>query len=515
MGAGKSTVGEVLARQLSVNFVDLDAWIESDERRSISDIFRSDGEAAFRSLEQQAMRRLLDELPGGVMALGGGTVSNENSRRLALQRGLLVGLNAPVGTLTERVRGSSHRPLLRDGDPQRTLQELVCERAAAYAECHVAIDTAGRSPADIAVEIAAHIAAPPIVVPLGLRTYRVQVGAGVRRQLADFEAPTHGNSVALLVSDHQVARHWGSEVSGLLAQSGWKVVEASFAAGETHKNLASLELIWDRALQAGVDRRGMVVGLGGGVAGDLAGFAASTLLRGIDLLQLPTSLLAMVDSSVGGKTGIDRPQGKNLVGTFHQPLRVLCDVEFLSTLPQAERVSGLAEVAKSAWLAGEAAVRMLEDDAEQLVAGDPGATERAIRMAVALKARIVADDETETGARRLLNLGHTFGHAIEAAAAYRGLRHGEAVALGMLAAFRVSRGLGIEVDLAAFRLTELLRRLGLPTDWEAHWSEASWPFLQSDKKRSGAALQFVVPAAPGATTVQAVTLEQLRAWIAK
>src|SRR5690606_25928184 len=168
----------------------------------------------------------------------------------------------------------------------------------------------------------------------------------------------------------------------------------------------------------------VVVAVGGGVVGDLAGFAASTLLRGLAFAQVPTSLLAMVDASVGGKTGFDRAQGKNLIGTFHQPRFVICDVDALSTLPDEELRSGLAEVVKSAWLDSEAAVRALEDDAEAVAARDPGALERAVRMAVQLKAGVVSADERESGRRMGLNLGHTIGHAIEAARGYRGVRHG-------------------------------------------------------------------------------------------
>ena len=243
--------------------------------------------------------------------------------------------------------------------------------------------------------------------------------------------------------------------------------------------------------------------------GDLTAFAASTLLRGVALGQVPTTLLAMVDSSVGGKTGFNRPAGKNLVGTFYQPRFVLCDVETLETLPIEEVRAGLAEVVKSAWLDGEASVAQLERDAEALAACEPDAVVRAIRMAVSLKARVVREDEREAGRRMLLNLGHTIGHGLEAAAHYRGLRHGEAVALGMIAALRVGRALGRGAADGGERLTRLLEALRLPTDLDARLGADALRFIGADKKRRGDQIAFVVPGDPGDTAVVPLSLQTI------
>ena len=245
-----------------------------------------------------------------------------------------------------------------------------------------------------------------------------------------------------------------------------------------------------------------MVGVGGGVVGDMAAFAASTLLRGVSLGQLPTTLLSMVDSSVGGKTGFNREHGKNLIGTFHQPRFVLCDVDCLATLPVEERTAGLAEVLKSAWLAGEDAVAALERDADALRRGDVEATVRAIRMSVGLKASVVTRDEREGGLRMLLNLGHTVGHALEAAGAYRTLRHGEAVGLGMVAAFRVAEALdGLDPAHGA-RARRLLDAFGLPTDLDRRLDARVLRYVGSDKKRRGATVRFVMPGAPGKTRIE-------------
>jgi 3-dehydroquinate synthase len=292
--------------------------------------------------------------------------------------------------------------------------------------------------------------------------------------------------------------------------AGKPPVEVRLEGDEAHKDIASVERIWDAALEAEVDRTAILIGVGGGVIGDLTAFAASTLLRGVALGQVPTTLLSMVDSSVGGKTGFNRSRGKNLVGTFYQPRFVLCDVETLATLPQEERIAGLAEVVKSAWLDSEDSVRMLERSAEALMEGDEDATIAAVRMSVMLKARIVHQDERESGRRMLLNLGHTVGHALEAASDYRGIRHGEGVALGMIAAMRVADrlagGRGLETD----RLTRLLERLGLPTDLDPRLNARVLGFLGSDKKRRGETIHFVIPRAPGQTEIRPFSLEELR-----
>jgi 3-dehydroquinate synthase len=277
-------------------------------------------------------------------------------------------------------------------------------------------------------------------------------------------------------------------------------------AGEEHKTIRTVESIWDSALEAGLDRGSAFLGIGGGVVGDLTGFAAASFLRGVPVGHVPTTLLAMVDSAVGGKTGFDTRHGKNLVGAFHQPKFVLCDTDVLSTLPPRELRAGFAEVVKSAWIAGEDAVAALERDRAALLAGDIAATTAAIRMSVGLKAKVVTEDEREGDYRAVLNLGHTVGHGIEAAAEYTGFLHGEAVALGMVAAFRLARRFGQASAEQAERMTRLLAGIGLPTDLDAALSPKALSFLGSDKKRRGATLTLVLPAEPGQVALCKVPL---------
>lgn len=506
MGSGKSTVARELGELAGLAVIDLDERIARAAGRSVSEIFRERGEAAFRELERVSLGEVLSEHDACVVALGGGAVTNAALRRTVLARGVCVTLSAPVAVLAQRVGSGHSRPLLGGHDVLERLRQLGSERAAAYAECHLRIDTGVFSPRAAAQAIWRVAQDPPVVVALGTRTYRIEVGAGVHAQLLARVRELGDVSSALLVTDSEVGPHWAAGVADALQAAGLHVTSVTLPPGENEKTLASVETLWNAALDAGVDRRTLVVGLGGGVIGDLCGFAAATLLRGVRVAHLPTTLLAMVDSSVGGKTGFDTRHGKNLIGAFHQPSFVLADVDTLRTLPQAERRAGLAEVVKSAWIDGEAQVAQLEADAAALAAGRPDAVVRAITMSVQLKARIVTEDEHEAGSRALLNLGHTLGHAIEAAQGYGVMRHGEAVALGMVAAFRVAMRLGrIDASVAA-RARRLLENLGLPTQVDTYLSDHVLSFLGSDKKRAGTTLSYVVPGPPG--QVEVVKLPQ-------
>jgi shikimate kinase / 3-dehydroquinate synthase len=506
MGAGKSTVAGVVASRLGTRTLDLDERVERLAGRSIPELFAEQGERAFRALEKEALTTLPPDV--GVVSLGGGTVMDDETRQTLLREGIVVTLTADPAVLADRVGAGDGRPLLGD-DPRGDLERIVKARAAEYAEAHAIIDTGKLDVETVAAEVVAVRNQSPIVVPLGLRTYRVEVGRGTRHRVG-LRASQHAEGDAILVFDGDDDRPWPADAVRDLTLAGKPPIEVKLPGDESHKTIASVERVWDAALEAQIDRRAIVIGVGGGVIGDLTGFAASTLLRGVALGQVPTTLLAMVDSSVGGKTGFNRPQGKNLVGTFHQPKFVLCDVETLSTLPTEERIAGLAEVVKSAWLDSEESVAMLERDADALMAGDPDATIRAVRMSVRLKSRIVQEDERESGRRMLLNLGHTVGHGLEAAGDYRGIRHGEGVALGMIAAMHVADRLGRGRPQETERLTQLLQRLGLPTDLDQRLNSRVLAFIGSDKKRRGNRIHFVIPRLPGQTEIELLGLDEVR-----
>jgi len=268
-------------------------------------------------------------------------------------------------------------------------------------------------------------------------------------------------------------------------------------AGEEHKTLQQVERLYDALLADRVERNDVIVALGGGVIGDLAGYVASTVLRGLRFIQIPTTVLSQVDSSVGGKVGVDHPRGKNLIGAFHQPGTVLADVDLLRTLPRREVAAGWAEVVKIAVIQDAALFDDLEHNADELTQVEPAATTRAIRRAVELKARVVEQDERDlTGVRAILNYGHTLGHAIEAATGYSEILHGEGVAIGMGGAAHIARAMGLHPPEAVQRQSDLLRRLGLPGAVDVH-PEAVRNAMGLDKKRSGGRMLWILPSGLG------------------
>ncbi len=509
MATGKSTVGPALAARLGVPFLDTDSEIERLTGKRIPDLWREEGEGSFRAREATLVDGLLQG-DAGVIAFGGGTVTVERTRRLALDRALVVTLTASPETIVSRVPDPSARPNLSvGGNPVARAAELLSARAEAYAECHLSLSSEGLDPEAIVDAIVALASRDPVVVPLGSRSYVIDVCDGVPSRLTDAVAQLAPSSV-VLVTDSNVQRARGEAIEGALRPLAIEGTRVTLPPGERHKTLASVSTIWDAALGAGVDREALVIAAGGGVVGDLAGFAASALLRGVRVLQVPTTLLAMVDASVGGKTGFDHPAGKNLVGAFHQPSAVVVDLAHLDTLPRRERLGGLAEIVKIALVADAALLAHLERDASALATGEHGALGPVVRAAIEAKVRVVRDDEREAGRRALLNLGHTVGHALEAHGGYSRWLHGEAVALGTLAELRATQALGFTPKGVLERAEALLAALGLPTRAETAEIAASWPFVASDKKRAHGALRLPVVTGEGRARLERVTVDGLR-----
>jgi 3-dehydroquinate synthase len=331
-----------------------------------------------------------------------------------------------------------------------------------------------------------------VVVELGERSYPIEIGFGTLPQLGAQVKRATGASRAFVVTVPPVGRRYGATVVRSLREAGLWSRRFDVPDGERSKSLAHAARLVDALLAAGADRGSAVVALGGGVVGDLAGFVAATLLRGLPFVQVPTTLLAMVDSSVGGKTGVNVPRGKNLVGAFHQPRLVWIDAATLATLPRRQRAAGFAEVVKHAAIRDAALFEALERDAERLLDLDPAVLLPVLERNCAIKAEVVARDERESGLRMLLNFGHTLGHAAEALRGYRGLLHGEAVAMGMVFAARRSEALGLSPQGTADRLAALLARAGLPTALPDLPRRAYLQALLVDKKRRDARIRFVV-----------------------
>jgi 3-dehydroquinate synthase len=332
--------------------------------------------------------------------------------------------------------------------------------------------------------------------------YRVLVGPGALDRLGRLMRASGLGARAVVVSDATVAALYAPRVLTALRRAGLAASLVAFPPGERSKTLRTAGSLYAHFADLGVDRETCVVALGGGVAGDLAGFVAATYLRGLPLVQVPTTLLAQADSAIGGKTGVDLPAGKNLVGAFHAPRLVVIDPRTLATLPVRHLRSGLAEVIKVGMALDARLFGQLERHAEAILALAPGPLHAALWGAVRAKARLVQADERDRGRRRLLNYGHTVGHAIEAAGAYRRWLHGEAVALGMRAAARVSVQAGLLDEAAEARQAALLARFGLARSWPRVSIRKLWPYLELDKKRSGRGLAFVLTAGVGVARVR-------------
>ncbi|HHW13763.1 MAG TPA: 3-dehydroquinate synthase, partial [Firmicutes bacterium] len=443
---------------------------------------------------------------------GGVVLRAENLAALA-RNGLVVALNGEPDALWARV-ADSDRPLLAVEDPRRRFEELWRSRKLLYAQAEVAVDTTGLSPEEVATTVVGHwrLATAPgrFEVRLAGGGYPVYIGTGLLSAAgAAAQRAARGRKVAL-VTNPVVDGLYGDRVRRALAAAGRQTLTLSIPDGEAAKRLPVVEELYHQAVAAGLERDDLVLALGGGTVGDAAGFFAATYLRGLALLQVPTTLLAQVDASVGGKVGVDLEEGKNLVGAFYQPRAVLVDPEVLQTLPGRERLSGLAEVIKHGVLGDPDLFARLERWPE--AAGEGGGPwpsqaelEAAVREAVAVKADVVARDERETGLRMALNLGHTAGHAVEKVTGFATVRHGEAVAYGLAAATRIAVELGICPPAEAERITALVARFGLPRSREEFpvpvEVEDLLQAMARDKKVRRGRLRWVLPRRVGETVV--------------
>jgi len=522
MGAGKSAVGAALARRLGRRFVDADADIEARAGRSVAAIFAEEGEAGFRLRERAAIEALAGS--GGVVALGGGAVAQPGARERLAASGRIVWLRARPATLLARVGRGEGRPLLAGLDEAGRLERLaglLAERAPHYAAADLVLDTDDRGVDELAAELAAKLgggagqggAVGPgertVRVELGERSYAVRIGWGSLAQLGPRVAEL-GAQRAALVTVPPVGRRYGAAALRSLRGAGLRATRLEVPDGDRTKNLGQVARLYEAFADAGLDRSSVVVALGGGMVGDLAGFAAATWLRGIAVVQVPTTLLAMIDSSVGGKTGVNLRRGKNLVGAFHQPKGVHVDAAVLRSLPRRVLAAGMAEVIKHGAIRDAALFELLERDLERVMAlGDPDLVLDVLEQAVAVKTVVVGLDEREQGLRVLLNFGHTLGHAVEALRGYRGVLHGEAVSMGMVFAARRSESLGIAPEGTAERLAALLRRAGLPSELPDFPRKAYLSALAVDKKKREARIRFVVLKGIGEADTLPLTPEEI------
>ncbi len=502
MGAGKTTVGRRLAARLGMPFRDADAEVERAAGITVAELFARYGEAEFRRGEQGVIRRLLSG-PSIVLATGGGAFMDAATRATIRRQAVSVWLRCPLDVLERRVSGRHHRPLLREGRPRDVLSALMARRHPIYAEADLVVDCSENSvdhTTDQALDaVLRHV--PPQRVPVALSHdgYEVVIGSGLVARAGALLAPVLPQKRAVVVTDETVAALHLPALLAALAETGIDASPIVVPPGEASKSLSGYGRLAEAMLALGVERRTAVIAFGGGVVGDLAGFAAATVLRGLPLVQIPTTLLAQVDSSVGGKTGINTVAGKNLLGAFHQPVAVLADTDMLRTLPLRELRAGYAEIVKAGLIGDPALFGWCESNGSALLAGDPAVQAEAVRRACAFKAAVVGADEREQmpDGRALLNLGHTFGHALEAEMGYDGsLLHGEAVGIGLGLAFRLSVRLGLCPDADAERVELHLRRMGMKAGigecGRKVAADALVAHMRRDKKMRDGRLAFVL-----------------------
>lgn len=498
MGTGKTTVGRLLAARLGRRFVDMDALLVERFGKPIAAVFAEEGEQTFRAAEAALCVELAAE-QDLVIGAGGGALLNESSRAALASSGVLVCLTASEDEILRRLAAATDRPLLdaqSEEERRSRVHALLRARRAAYGAIPYQINTDGLVPDAVAARVEAaardHAEAPgllrlPVTGPEG--AYDLCLGDGILKDAGRLIAHRGAKpGRAAIVTNPMLLSHTET-LAGSLAAAGFDPAICQVPEGEQHKTLATVADLYTQFLAAGLDRTGCVLALGGGVVGDMAGFAAATYLRGVPFVQLPTSLLAMVDASVGGKTGVDLPQGKNLVGAFKQPLAVIMDTATLQTLPSAEFRSGLAEIVKHGIIGAPAMFEQLEHEG-------PVSLLQLVADAVRVKIAVVEEDPFERGRRATLNLGHTFGHALELVSEYT-LRHGEAVAIGLVAAANMAVELGRCDPLLAGRIRGLLDRLGLPVAAPGYDVDAVLAAMGHDKKRAGKRLRFVIPQALG------------------
>ena len=512
-GSGKTTVGREVARRLGWRFVDTDDEIVRIAGKSVEAIFEDGGEDHFRRLERES----LEAVSNGdrqVVSTGGGIIMDDGNRRVMKCNGAVVCLEARPETIYRRLEAERHeghgpvvRPMLAASDPLARIRSLKAERQFNYTLAHWTVHTDHLTPAQAAKEVvkAWTMLSSPTHIPTGqdhgdlaavVRTssgdYPVWVGWGILDELGERVRQILSPPVAYIVTDEGVHRQ-ARRAQMSMEAAGVPTHMFLIPPGERSKTLETAQHIYRWLAGRKAERGHLVLAVGGGVVGDLAGLVAATYLRGMPFAQVPTSLLAMMDAAIGGKVAVDLPQGKNLVGAFYQPRFVLTDVQTLRTLPQRELTSGWAEAIKHGLILDERLLRTFEEQRDPILALEPEVATEVTRRSVAIKADVVSRDEKETlGVRVLLNYGHTIGHAIEAATGYGSFLHGEAVSVGMMGAAYIGHAMGMMSAEEVDRQRAVLEGFGLPLSCEGVDVAAVTEAMRSDKKTSAGSIRWVL-----------------------
>lgn len=486
MGTGKTAVGRAVAHIFGREFIDMDELIAARAGKPIARVFADDGKGEFRRMERVLCRELSKQ-QDLVVATGGGALVDPENRALMMKTGTVVCLTAGVDEIVRRLNETdlSARPLLGE-DPRAAVERLMETRREAYRSFPWRIDTT-----DLPIEeVAQRVIAIAEVINLTVRhpggSYEIRIGDGLLSHLGELvHEEVHACERIAVVTNTVVAPLYGAVVERVLQDAGFTTVTCVIPDGEGHKTLQTVERLYEEFLDGKLDRGGAVVSLGGGVTGDIAGFAAATFMRGVKFVHVPTTLLAMIDASVGGKTGVDLALGKNLVGAFKEPSFVLIDPSVLSTLPANELRKGIAETIKHGIIGAPDLFAVLEGGLVQI-------TPELIASSLRTKIEIVEQDPYEDGPRAVLNLGHTVGHALERLSGFH-LAHGEAVAIGLAATVRIAARLKMADQDLIDRIAKVLSVWGLPTRVPSYPADEIITAMAHDKKRINGRLRFIIP----------------------
>ena len=539
-GSGKSTIGKELANALSMDFLDLDAQIEIDLGDSITNTIQNKGEEVFRDAETKALQDAVLSPPsnspqdggrtspspilgevrwGHVVALGGGALLREQNQRIAEENGQIIFLEADVDTLLSHLADDANKRPLLAGELREKLNALLTKRAAHYGAFPLRVNAAQTVEQivwDIQVKLGRFHSA-------SMETgYDILVEDGGIDGIGEMLVQRHLSGPILLVSDSNVAPIYAERVIASLEKAGFSATQTVIPAGEANKTLETVHQLWAAALHGDLDRKSTIVALGGGMSTDLAGFTAATFMRGCNWVALPTSLLGMVDASMGGKTGFDLDEGKNLVGAFYPPRLVMADPETLATLPARELRSGMAEALKHGIITDPELFELcknfttehtertesLKNSEKNSVISVNSVVNQIVRRGMSVKVKVIAEDPYEHGIRAALNLGHTIGHAVELVSGFE-LLHGEAIGIGMIVEAKLAEKLGIAESGLADKIAAALVDLGLPVEIPKHLPIPDiLRIMQHDKKKAKGVVKFALPVKIGEVKV-GVVIENL------
>ena len=503
MGTGKTSVGIALGRMLSWPFIDTDALIEEREGISIAAIFKDKGEDYFRGVERSVVEEV-SKKKDVVIATGGGVIKDKKNVNNLVRRGIIIWLKTDPEIILRRIMAEGgKRPLLDVEEPLKEINRLLSARQALYSQADEAVDTSYVTPSEAAEEIIEMLALDMerVRVELGERSYDIVIGSDILPKLGLMVKHLRPSKTAI-ISNKTVFPLYKDKLDASMKKYGISYEVLLLPDGEEYKDFLWIYNLLGKLLEAKFDRNSLIIAFGGGVAGDMAGFVAATYMRGIKYVQVPTTLLAQVDSSVGGKTGVNHPLGKNMIGAFYQPSLVCIDVDTLKTLPKREFCAGIAEVIKYGVIADSRFFDYLTDHKNEILSLGEGII-NIIKRSCEIKADVVSKDEREAGLRAILNFGHTIGHALETVTNYKKYLHGEALAIGMCLAAGLAVRMKIFQKDSAARIKALVEQYELPSSIpdDINITEVI-KAMAVDKKAASGRLKFILPESIGRVRIE-------------